>query len=634
MAKNNYGSKKYDIELKKLDNRSSHGKILSQIKPGSTVLECGCATGYMTKWMKKKMDCHVSVIEIDESCYEKARSFADDGYCGDLMEKGWSDYFSGKTFDFILFADVLEHLTNPLEVLTRSTAFLKDDGKIIVSIPNIAHNDVIMKLIDDRFDYTPTGLLDNTHVHFWGQKNLEEFFEEAGLEITVMDGTIVPTGTTEQSGKGSENIGQNLLADLLERPLGNVYQYVITSQKLIDHDEHSPLPLDLLPRRSKKNRISVKPIPITSTLFYSETNDFNTNDSVSFDCVVPGFGSKEICLATQLPGKYKYLRIDPCETYCCQVQGISITYGDEILDIKDSNGFRIKNYYFFTDKDPQIYVELPPLDGENNLEVHFLLRVFEPEEESFVKELHSLVIKDQKEDSETITSTVFFAKGSEYTNEDSIVFNQVIQHQTAAPIPLNFDITLPENCTKIRIDPCEENYCILSDIQLIYAGKKLKFSTPNGLQIEDIVLFSTEDPQIEAEIPTIPGMKLYVNMKVKLFDVRDLSLGMICDGFCSLESSRDVIEQKQKALLSDLEFAKETEISQLTDSYEERLTNIESAKETEISQLTASYEERLSNKETEISQLTDSYEERLTNIESAKETEISPRFCITGRLSL
>ena len=51
---------KYNFAVDSINTNSTHGKILSQIKEGSTVLECGCATGYMTRFMKEKMSLQYS----------------------------------------------------------------------------------------------------------------------------------------------------------------------------------------------------------------------------------------------------------------------------------------------------------------------------------------------------------------------------------------------------------------------------------------------------------------------------------------------------------------------------------------------------------------------------------------------
>ena len=241
---------KYEKKLDILDDNSSYGKITSRISPGSCILECGCSSGYMTKWMKNNLNCDVSVIEIFKGPFDQAMNYASDGYCGDLMGDEWLQHFSGKSFDYILFADVLEHLSDPLSVMKKAVTLLKNDGKIIVSIPNIAHNDILAKLYTDRFDYTNRGLLDNTHIHFWGRNNLDSFFAEAGLDIVMIDGVICKTNRSEQFSGDNSDMDLRLYGLLLERELGEVYQYVIEAQKHAFVSENHIECVDLLPKKA------------------------------------------------------------------------------------------------------------------------------------------------------------------------------------------------------------------------------------------------------------------------------------------------------------------------------------------------------------------------------------------------
>ena len=221
---------KYNFSVDSINTNSTHGKILSQIKEGSTVLECGCATGYMTRFMKEKMGCSVSIVEIDEEAYNIARESAEDGFCGNLDEHYWSDHFKNGKFDYILFADVLEHLRNPVRTLSFAKKLLKNDGKVIFSIPNICHNDIMIRMYYDNFTYTNVGLLDNTHIHFWGGNNLPGFCDKAGFDIEVIDLLLAKTGKTEQ-GFPLNQIDDELLALLKKRKLGEVYQYIVTCVK-------------------------------------------------------------------------------------------------------------------------------------------------------------------------------------------------------------------------------------------------------------------------------------------------------------------------------------------------------------------------------------------------------------------
>ena len=90
-------------------------------------------------------------------------------------------------YDIIYFGDVIEHLVDPVSVLHRIEPLLEYHGKIIFSIPNMGHIGVRLALLTGEFEYTETGLLDKTHLHFYTQKEVVRVFELAGYSITKLD---------------------------------------------------------------------------------------------------------------------------------------------------------------------------------------------------------------------------------------------------------------------------------------------------------------------------------------------------------------------------------------------------------------------------------------------------------------
>lgn len=222
---------KYFANVEKIQDNNSHGIILSQIAPGSMVLECGCASGYMTRYMKEELDAMVSIVELNPSYYGQAKEYAADGICADLESQEWWNYYQGRKFDYILFADVLEHLDNPESVISRAVDLLKEDGTIIVSIPNVAHADILINMLNGRWNYMPLGLLDNTHIHFWAKRNLADLFQQAGLSLVDQDYTILPPFTTEQ--KSEENTTELLSAiyTICHQPYADVYQFVFSAKR-------------------------------------------------------------------------------------------------------------------------------------------------------------------------------------------------------------------------------------------------------------------------------------------------------------------------------------------------------------------------------------------------------------------
>ena len=111
------------------------------------------------------------------------------GFLGNIEDFEWCEYFSDQVFDVIIFADVLEHLQDPLKVLEYSKKCLKSDGVFLVSFPNIGHNSVLIDLFNNNFSYNEYGLLDKTHNTFYTQDGFEKLFEKTGLYINEEDYT-------------------------------------------------------------------------------------------------------------------------------------------------------------------------------------------------------------------------------------------------------------------------------------------------------------------------------------------------------------------------------------------------------------------------------------------------------------
>lgn len=170
--------------------------ILSWVKPNSRVLEFGPAMGYMTRFMKESLNCRVTAIEISPEMAKNAGKYTEKIIVANLDTDNWANGLEG-TFDFIIFADVLEHLRDPQSILQTAVSFLSKEGCVLTSIPNIAHASIILSLIDGEFDYQKYGLLDNTHVHFFTRKSIKTMIDICGLECIHEKNIIITPGATE-----------------------------------------------------------------------------------------------------------------------------------------------------------------------------------------------------------------------------------------------------------------------------------------------------------------------------------------------------------------------------------------------------------------------------------------------------
>ncbi len=317
---------KYDFELDMSLNTST-GLILNKIKRGSRVLEFGCAEGRMTRYMKEELSCDVYICEYNREAFEKALTYAVDGVCGDILDYEWRSKFAGLSFNYILFADVLEHLANPLEVLKKASEMLAPDGEVIASVPNVTHNDIILKATQERFDYMPTGLLDDTHIHFWGKENLKPFVESAGLCLKRMEGTYFETGFSEQLyGTSLAKYSPSLLNSLKERECGEVYQYVITCVK--------PEAGSFGSTNAGDCEEIFKPSRVKSALYYDRGEGYSeeNRDYISSSRIGEGLFRAEIKIEN--PGGLREIRFDPVDNQYCIITKAVAKQGDRNLEIR------------------------------------------------------------------------------------------------------------------------------------------------------------------------------------------------------------------------------------------------------------------------------------------------------------
>ncbi|MBM6799163.1 class I SAM-dependent methyltransferase, partial [Coprobacillus cateniformis] len=103
---------KYDVPLN-LEQNDNMKELVKNIKPNSVVLEFGPSTGRLTRYIKEELKCDIYIVEIDPEAFEISRQYANDGICDDIETYSWKVMASHKVFDYVIFADVLEHLKNP-----------------------------------------------------------------------------------------------------------------------------------------------------------------------------------------------------------------------------------------------------------------------------------------------------------------------------------------------------------------------------------------------------------------------------------------------------------------------------------------------------------------------------------------
>jgi len=230
-------SKRYEPPTIDLENKNiSHTLAIDLIGFDKRVLEIGTSTGYVSKILKARGNI-ITGIEIDREAGLIAEQYCAQVIIGDVEDLDLDSVIEASSFDVILCGDVLEHLKNPGSLLKNLRKFLKPGGYLVISLPNFFHADVLLNLLFGDFRYTPIGLLDRTHLRFFGLKNIYQLFAESGYQITDIHTANTDLGTTELK-INLEKVPQELIKFLRSLPNSTVYQYVFTAHP----SAHATLP--------------------------------------------------------------------------------------------------------------------------------------------------------------------------------------------------------------------------------------------------------------------------------------------------------------------------------------------------------------------------------------------------------
>jgi len=76
--------------------------------------------------------------------------------------------------------------------LCEARRTLREHGRLIVSLPNVANITVRIALLLGRFNYAERGILDRTHLRFFTRRTARRLLEENGCEVIQMKATVMP----------------------------------------------------------------------------------------------------------------------------------------------------------------------------------------------------------------------------------------------------------------------------------------------------------------------------------------------------------------------------------------------------------------------------------------------------------
>lgn len=210
---------------------SSHSLILDSLPPrgdGRTLLDVGCAGGYLGDLFARRgfavtgverpggagggFPAGVTLIEAD-------------------LDRGLPPL--NATFSYVLCADILEHLREPVKLLREIWTVLAPDGRLVASLPNSGNLYFRLNILLGRFPQDDKGLFDRTHLHFYMWQGWVDLLRQGGFRVESVRSTGIPFGLAFPRWEGSPPLR---LIESLSYALANAwktmfaYQYVVVAR--------------------------------------------------------------------------------------------------------------------------------------------------------------------------------------------------------------------------------------------------------------------------------------------------------------------------------------------------------------------------------------------------------------------
>lgn len=164
--------------------------VFAMVPPAArNILDVGCSNGALGRsLMTAQPGRSVCGIEFDTAFAREAADHFDHVVNADLNLLNWDEALDGRSFDCIIFADVLEHLIEPKRCLVQARRHLRAGGCMVVSLPNIRHLSALRAIyLGGRFPQRDRGIFDRTHMRWFTIADAYDLLSDCGLKVSAID---------------------------------------------------------------------------------------------------------------------------------------------------------------------------------------------------------------------------------------------------------------------------------------------------------------------------------------------------------------------------------------------------------------------------------------------------------------
>jgi len=132
---------------KKKDRHVQMQKLFpTNLTQDSKILDYGCGMGGVSQLFNERYNCEVDGVEISDNELKKAKiAFGENKKLNFLLLNEFE--FPEKNYDLIFSSQVIEHVHNPGNYLSKINYMLKDDAYLLIGLPNIVNLNYLINLL-------------------------------------------------------------------------------------------------------------------------------------------------------------------------------------------------------------------------------------------------------------------------------------------------------------------------------------------------------------------------------------------------------------------------------------------------------------------------------------------------------
>ena len=169
---------------------SVYGNVVSLLRDrvtgGGVHLDIGCGYGPIAEPIRQEFGLTYLGFDLAEDGLGSLRARGFDVYSVNLQnpeaaESAIRTALADRRIASLTFLDTLEHITNGPAIIALLRRLADRDGApLVLSVPNVTHKDIALKLLLGRWDTTEAGLLDHTHYTLYNENRLSRLMRAAG----------------------------------------------------------------------------------------------------------------------------------------------------------------------------------------------------------------------------------------------------------------------------------------------------------------------------------------------------------------------------------------------------------------------------------------------------------------------